>query len=162
MRRETRLHINLLGPPAISLPDQPAKQPRLAKVMALLAFFPSLIDGRSAWLVGASGSIFGVLVAAAMLHPKDEVKLIIPPVWVTVRRLALIFIGLSIASMFIGFNVGGNAAHLGGALFGYLLIRRPWSLDFADPDAPRLEPPGAAGDRFTASDPAKAADPSKD
>ena len=117
-----------------------------AWLMAMFAFNPALINGQNAWLVGASGSIFGVLVASAMLYPKDEVKLIIPPMWVTVRKLALIFIVLSLGSMFVGYNVGGNAAHIGGALFGYLLIKRPWSLDFADPSAPKLAPPGKAGD----------------
>ncbi|MEO0476959.1 MAG: rhomboid family intramembrane serine protease, partial [Planctomycetota bacterium] len=107
-----------------------------AWLMAMFAFFPSLINGGAATLVGASGSIFGVLVASAMLYPKDEVKLIIPPMWVTVRKLALIFIALSIASMFVGYNVGGNAAHIGGAIFGFLLIKRPWSLDLFDKDAP--------------------------
>jgi len=119
-----------------------------AWLMAMLAFFPALINGGAATLVGASGSIFGVLVASAMLYPKDEVKLIIPPMWVTVRKLAIVFTALSIGSMFVGYNVGGNAAHLGGAIFGYLLVKRPWSLDFADKNAPRLEPPGseAGGD----------------
>jgi membrane associated rhomboid family serine protease len=117
-----------------------------AWLMAMFAFNPALINGQNAWLVGASGSIFGVLVASAMLYPKDEVKLIIPPMWVTVRKLAILFIALSIASMFVGYNAGGNAAHLGGALFGYLLVKRPWSLDFVDRDAPRLDPPGASGE----------------
>lgn len=114
-----------------------------AWLMAIFAFNPALINGQHAWLVGASGSIFGVLVASAMLYPKDEVKLIIPPMWVTVRKLAIIFIALSIVSMFVGFNVGGNAAHLGGAIFGYLLVKRPWSLDIFDRNALPLEPPGS-------------------
>lgn len=112
-----------------------------AWLMALLAFFPSLVNAQSAWLVGASGSIFGVLIAVAMLYPKVEVKLILPPMWVTARKLAIIFIVLSFVSMFIGYNVGGNAAHIGGAMFGYVLIRRPWVLDFVDETAPKLEPP---------------------
>ena len=112
-----------------------------AWLMAMFAFNPVLINGQNAWLVGASGSIFGVLVASAMLYPKDEVKLIIPPMWVTVRKLALLFIALSIVSMFVGYNTGGNAAHLGGALFGYLLVKRPWSLDLFDKNAPPLRPP---------------------
>lgn len=115
-----------------------------AWLMAMFAFYPSIINGQSAWLVGASGSIFGVLVASAMLFPRDEVKLIIPPMWVTVRKLAIIFIALSIGSMFVGYNAGGNAAHIGGAIFGYLLVKRPWSLDFVDRNAPKLDPPGRA------------------
>ena len=124
-----------------------------AWLMALFAFNPDLIDAGKAWLVGASGSIFGVLVASAMLYPKDEVKLILPPIWVSTRVLALIFLVLSIGSMFVGYNVGGNAAHLGGALFGYLLVKRPWSLDFADPSAPRLDPPGPRGVEEEPSEP---------
>ncbi|MEM6506846.1 MAG: rhomboid family intramembrane serine protease, partial [Planctomycetota bacterium] len=116
-----------------------------AWLMAVFAFNPTIINGQNAWLVGASGSIFGVLVASAMLYPKDEVKLIIPPMWVTIRNLAIVFILLSIGSMFVGFNAGGNAAHLGGAIFGYLLVKRPWSLDLFDKNAPALEPPGKSG-----------------
>lgn len=113
-----------------------------AWLMAMFAFFPTLLNGGQAWLVGASGSIFGVLVAAAMLYPKVEVKLMIPPIWVTIRKLAIIFLILSAVSMFVGYNLGGNAAHLGGALFGYILIRRPWALDFADPQGQELYAPG--------------------
>lgn len=116
-----------------------------AWLMAMFAFNPDLVNAREAWLVGASGSIFGVLVAAAMIYPKLEVKLLIPPMWVTTRKLALIFIGLSIAAMFVDFNFGGNAAHIGGAIFGYILVKRPWTIDFADRNAPQLEPPGKQG-----------------
>ncbi|MBX2852512.1 MAG: rhomboid family intramembrane serine protease [Phycisphaeraceae bacterium] len=120
--------------------------------MAMFAFNPALINGQNAWLVGASGSIFGVLVASAMLYPKDEVKLIIPPMWVTVRKLAIVFIALSVGAMFAdvifkwNLNFGGNAAHVGGAVFGYLLVKRPWSLDFVDKDAPSLQPPGGGSE----------------
>jgi len=113
-----------------------------AWLMAVFSYVQSLVDANQAWLVGASGSIFGVLVAVAMIYPKVEVKLILPPIWITVRKLAIIFLLLSFGSMFVGENVGGNAAHIGGAFFGFLLVRRPWSLDFADPRAPRLDPPG--------------------
>ncbi len=114
-----------------------------AWLMALFAFNPEFVNAGEAWLVGASGSIFGVLVAAAMLYPKDEIKLLIPPMWVTTRKLALVFIALSVVAMLLDFNFGGNAAHLGGAFFGFVLVRRPWALDFADRGAPRLEPPAS-------------------
>lgn len=115
-----------------------------AWLMALMAYTP-LVDGRGAWLVGASGSIFGILVGVAMAYPKVEVKLLFPPMWVTVRTLAAVFLLLSVGQILFEFNTGGNAAHLGGALFGYVLMRRPWSLDFADNNAPKLDPPGKAG-----------------
>lgn len=115
-----------------------------AWLMAMFAYTP-LVDGNQAWLVGASGSIFGILVGVAMVFPKVEVKMVIPPMWVTVRTLAIVFLLLSVAQILFSFNAGGNVAHLGGALFGYILIRRPWSLDFADKDAPKLDPPGGDG-----------------
>jgi len=103
-----------------------------------------LVSGQS-YLVGASGSIFGILVGVALIAPKLEVKLIIPPMWITVRRLAIAFFVISMGGLLLGKNAGGNAAHLGGALFGWLLVRRPWALDWADRDAPSLKPPGKDG-----------------
>ena len=132
-----------------------------AWLMALFAFNPDLLNAGEAWLVGASGSIFGVLVAVAMLYPKVEFKLMIPPIWVTARTLAIVFILLSIASMFVGFNLGGNAAHLGGALFGYALVKRPWSLDFADPEGPRLDPPDEGGSEEESAEEGDPAEPSR-
>ncbi|MEM9415241.1 MAG: rhomboid family intramembrane serine protease [Planctomycetota bacterium] len=115
-----------------------------AWLMAMLTYagLLSTAGGSAGWLVGASGSIFGLLVGVAMAAPTLEVKLIFPPIWLTVRRLALIFGLISLAGLLFEWNGGGNAAHLGGALFGYILIKRPWTLDWADRDAPKLEPPG--------------------
>ncbi|MEM1354096.1 MAG: rhomboid family intramembrane serine protease [Planctomycetota bacterium] len=129
-----------------------------AWLMALFAYTP-LVDGRTAWLVGASGSIFGILVGVAMAYPTVEVKLILPPMWVTVRRLAMVFLLLSVAQILFGFNTGGNLAHLGGALFGYFLMQRPWSLDFADKRAPKLDPPGKPTHDKTPADPPAEKDP---
>ncbi len=118
-----------------------------AWLMAVLAWTPLIHaqPGQAGWLVGASGSVFGLLVGVALVAPKLEVKLILPPMWITVRRLAAVFFVISAAGLLIDWNGGGNAAHLGGALFGFILIKRPWSLDWVDPKAPRLDPPGDGG-----------------
>ena len=117
-----------------------------AWLMAILAYTPLINPpgdphNPAGWLVGASGSIFGLLVGVALVAPKLEVKLIFPPIWLTVRKLALVFWLISVAGLLIDWNGGGNAAHLGGALFGFILIKRPWSLDWADPKAPPRGPP---------------------
>ncbi|MFI4861621.1 MAG: rhomboid family intramembrane serine protease, partial [Phycisphaerales bacterium JB063] len=119
-----------------------------AWLMAMLTYAGLLapVAGPGGWLVGASGSIFGLLVGVAMVAPKLEVKLIFPPIWLTVRRLAFVFGLISLAGLLLDWNGGGNAAHLGGALFGYVLIKRPWTLDWADREAPKLEPPGEGAD----------------
>ncbi|HEX8325736.1 MAG TPA: rhomboid family intramembrane serine protease, partial [Tepidisphaeraceae bacterium] len=76
-------------------------------------------------LVGASASIYGVLVAAARIAPDEVVMLAVPPVDVKLKNFVLVMIGLSLAAVLWRWqNAGGHAAHLGGAVAGYFLSRR--------------------------------------
>lgn len=76
-------------------------------------------------LVGASASIYGVLIAAAMIAPDEEVMLLIPPIDLKLRTVALIMIGLSaVAVLWNWQNAGGHAAHIGGAVMGWVLAKR--------------------------------------
>lgn len=75
-------------------------------------------------LAGASGCIFGVLVAAAHLDPHRRFTLMLPPV--TLRLVTIAWGMAAIAVLAIarhGENAGGEAAHLGGAAVGFVLIR---------------------------------------
>ncbi|MFW6335708.1 MAG: rhomboid family intramembrane serine protease, partial [Phycisphaeraceae bacterium] len=84
-------------------------------------------------LVGASGGLFGILIGAALLFPKLKVMLLIPPVPMTLRTMALIFLGIALFSILVGSrNAGGQVAHLGGAAMGYVLIRYPGFIAWAD------------------------------
>ncbi len=77
-------------------------------------------------MVGASGAIFGVIVASAVLYPKTRVLLafVIP---VSLAVVAGLFIGISILNFLRGDNAGGECAHLAGALCGFLYVKgRPW------------------------------------
>ena len=77
-------------------------------------------------MVGASGAIFGVIVAAAALYPKTRVLLafVFP---VSLGVIAALFIGISVLNFLRGDNAGGDCAHLAGALCGFLYIKgRPW------------------------------------
>ncbi len=77
-------------------------------------------------MVGASGAIFGVIVASAVLYPKTRVLLafVIP---VSLAVVAGLFIGISILNFLRGDNAGGECAHLSGALCGFLYVKgRPW------------------------------------
>ncbi len=73
--------------------------------------------------VGASGAIYGLLLAYGMLFPNNIMQLIFPPVALKAKYFVLIFGALE---LFLGLsNTGGNIAHfahLGGMIFGYLLI----------------------------------------
>ena len=74
--------------------------------------------------VGASGAIYGVLIAYAMLFPDSRLTLLFPPVTLKARTMVLIFIGIELLTGLTGTGGGvAHFAHLGGALFGFLLIR---------------------------------------
>jgi membrane associated rhomboid family serine protease len=76
-------------------------------------------------MIGASAGVYGVLFAAARLAPDARVMVLFIPHPVKLKWVA---IGLVVLSLFIVFtsgrNAGGEAAHLGGAAVGYLLISR--------------------------------------
>ena len=105
-----------------------------AIVYSLFTLVPGLISAGSASpVVGASGSIYGILIGCAVLFPKQRVMLLIPPIPMSMRTLALILMGIVFLSLAVGSrNAGGEAAHLGGAALGFLLVRVPNVLNFAD------------------------------
>jgi membrane associated rhomboid family serine protease len=80
-------------------------------------------------LVGASAGVFGVMVAAAYIAPDDEIELLFPPIPMLLRQFVSIMLIVACVVVFgAGYqatrnNAGGEAAHLGGALAGFLLIR---------------------------------------
>ena len=80
-------------------------------------------------LVGASAGIFGILLAAAVIAPHAMVFIfgIIPMRLVTMAYFFILFAILQV--LFMGANAGGEAAHLGGAAMGVLLLRKPQWLE---------------------------------
>ncbi|MBR6306409.1 MAG: rhomboid family intramembrane serine protease [Bacteroidales bacterium] len=76
-------------------------------------------------MVGASGAIYGVLVAFAMLYPEARLTLIFPPVTLDAKWWVGIFVALELFLGITGTQISiAHFAHLGGALFGFLLVRR--------------------------------------
>ena len=74
--------------------------------------------------VGASGAIFGVLLAFGVLFPNTQLMLLFPPIPIKAKYLVAGYgaLELYLAVTQPGSNIA-HAAHLGGMLFGYLLIR---------------------------------------
>jgi membrane associated rhomboid family serine protease len=75
-------------------------------------------------LVGASGAIYGVLVAFAFSFPNSELMLLFPPIPIKAKFLVP---GLILIDVFFGissFSVGPIAhfAHVGGALTGFIMV----------------------------------------
>jgi membrane associated rhomboid family serine protease len=74
--------------------------------------------------VGASGAIFGVLLAFGVLFPNTQLMLLFPPIPIKAKYFVL---GYGAIELYLAFTQPGSniahAAHLGGMLFGYILIR---------------------------------------
>lgn len=73
--------------------------------------------------VGASGAIYGLLLAYGMLFPNNVMQLIFPPVALKAKWFVLIFGALELLLGLSG--RGGDVAHfahLGGMIFGFFLI----------------------------------------
>ena len=86
-------------------------------LLFLLAYnlIPSLA-GNSVFLIGASASVLAVIVATAVYAPDYKIGLLflgeVAIKWVAIVTVAIYLIGMETG------NIGGNIAHIGGALVG--------------------------------------------
>ncbi len=99
-------------------------------------------------VVGASGAIFGLMVAFAMIYPDRIITLLlffVLPISMKARYLVMILAGIEL--LFVVANVRGDFvahfAHLGGALFGFIYMKnlgniQSW-LDIGRIHRPRLK-----------------------
>ena len=76
-------------------------------------------------VIGASGAVFGVLLAFGMLFPNTELMLLFPPIPIKAKYFV---IGYGVLELWLGVaNRGGDNvahfAHLGGMIFGFFLIK---------------------------------------
>lgn len=83
--------------------------------------------GSSAYgnVVGASGAVYGLLMAFALLFPNTEFMLLFPPIPIKAKWMALL---LGLFALYNGYaNAEGDSvahfAHLGGMLFGFIMIK---------------------------------------
>lgn len=101
-----------------------------AAFFTLLAILGVFEDGLITPLLGASAGIYGILIGVAVIAPDLRVRLLIPPIELSMKQLAITV--LVIAAAAVTFNIGGNsggeAGHLGGAILGFILMRFPWLL----------------------------------
>ena len=99
----------------------------LGGICYVLAYnsFPAFAEaGQQSILLGASASIIAIVIAAAVYAPNLSVNLLlissfmgpIKIIWIALVSLLIYFIGIS------GTNAGGNIAHIGGALWGFIYM----------------------------------------
>jgi membrane associated rhomboid family serine protease len=79
--------------------------------------------------VGASGAIFGVLLAFGMLFPNTQLMLLFPPIPMKAKYFVILY---GVLELYLGITQPGSQvahfAHLGGMIFGFVLIKI-WKAD---------------------------------
>jgi membrane associated rhomboid family serine protease len=90
---------------------------------ALVQLLWSAMIGSRSPTIGASGALFGVLLAFGMLFPNRTVMLLIPPIPMKAKVLVAIYGALELFSGLTGRTGIAHFAHLGGMLGGFLMIR---------------------------------------
>ena len=77
-------------------------------------------------MLGASGAIYGILVAFGLLYPNAKLAILFIPVPVAAKYVIPVLLALDLFSGVTGFSLFGGGiahfAHLGGALIGFLLM----------------------------------------
>jgi membrane associated rhomboid family serine protease len=74
--------------------------------------------------IGASGGVFGLLLAYGMFFPRRIVMLIFPPIPLPARVFVIFYAALELYLGVTGTQAGvAHFAHLGGMLGGYILLR---------------------------------------
>jgi membrane associated rhomboid family serine protease len=101
--------------------------------LASFAVVQIAAPGAPVTMVGASGAIFGVLIAFAMLFPYRPVTLLVffvLPVTMQARWLVAVFAFIEALTLMRGGGVHGlgHLAHLSGLVFGWAYLKSPaWS-----------------------------------
>jgi len=97
----------------------------LVAALTQLAVVSGAQEGLPYPTVGASGGVFGILLAFAMFFPRRQLMLIFPPIpmpaWLFVALYAVVELTLGVTGSAAGI---AHFAHLGGMVGAFLMIRR--------------------------------------
>ena len=75
-------------------------------------------------VIGASGAIYGILMAFAVMHPNERIALLFFPVPIKAKYFVLGMIAIEfLLGMMQSGSLIAHLAHVGGMLFGYLLLK---------------------------------------
>lgn len=85
-------------------------------VMPMNAFLNSWVT------IGASGACYGVLLAFGMTFPNERIMLLFPPIPMKAKYFVMVYALIEVWSAFSSNGNVAHFAHLGGMLFGLLLI----------------------------------------
>jgi membrane associated rhomboid family serine protease len=93
----------------------------------LIQLLVGWLTGSAAATVGASGAIYGILLAFGMLHPNDRVVLILFPFFPIKAKWFVVIFGvlelfMGLGNSIFSFDNVAHFAHLGGMLWGFGLL----------------------------------------
>ncbi len=96
-----------------------------AQAVGMTPYMQQVIAARTNVVtIGASGAVFGVLLAFGMMHPNAILMLLFPPIPIKAKYFV---IGYGVLELFLGVSGAQSGvahfAHVGGMLFGFLLLR---------------------------------------
>ena len=84
----------------------------------------SMSDYLNLWTtIGASGACYGVLLAFGMLFPNERIMLLLPPIPMKAKYFVAGYAAIELISAYASNDNVAHFAHLGGMLFGWLLLR---------------------------------------
>lgn len=93
----------------------------LTMVLVSLLPFEAMLPAYVTPTVGASGALFGILLAYAIYWPERPILLLL--IWVPARVFVMIYGALALLNTLRPNRGIADAAHLGGLIFGYLYLR---------------------------------------
>ncbi|MFC7339010.1 rhomboid family intramembrane serine protease [Haloferula chungangensis] len=100
-------------------------------------------------LVGASAGLYGILFAVYVIAPAIRVRLLFPPIELSMKQMAIALFVISAGTIIGGLlfpnsgifsNEGGEAGHLGGAIMGFVLMKFPWLLSLGKREKKIIHP----------------------
>jgi len=94
-----------------------------AALVQLIVSSQAMSSGDIYPTLGASGGVFGLLLAFALTFPNEKLMLLIPPIVIKAKWFVLIYASVELYAGVTGTLAGiAHFAHLGGMLFGFLLL----------------------------------------
>ena len=89
----------------------------------LIQMLVCVLTGSMVPTVGASGAVFGILLSCGMLHPNNVIMLMFPPIPLKAKWFVIIYGALELMYGVRGGDSIAHFAHLGGMLWGFMLLR---------------------------------------
>ena len=104
------------------LQNEPHNALYISQAKEILSAIPSALADVP--VIGASGAVFGVLLAFGMLFPNTYLYLMFPPIPIKAKYFVILYGAFELYAGFTGTESGvAHFAHLGGMLFGFILIK---------------------------------------